>query len=550
MFNQKFLRKFIVASVAVGTLTFAPEIYGLPLGTAVVHAEIKQYVGVGESIVSDRETIEIGKQGARLQAIRNAQKQAGVFIGSYSVVKDHELDTDEVVAFTAGVVKVGNVSYEPVPVEQWVKYRATVTVTLDTDDLTAKINQWLGINAQDRSTITEQTKALNGTLDMIQTRTVELETAVAGATATVDSAKVQEELKQIDRDILYAQKISEGNELMRKGDRAGAMKSYQEAIALYPKDATLAYEKLGDSYLEAKDYARAIEAYTKVTQMDPNYVAPYNKRGQIYFELEEYRKAATDFEKAVKIAPTSVRACEYASWAHFLSGNYEAAIEYDSKANPNRVWSAVDPPTTIRRFKAYSDAIKKGTATANDYFERGYLYCNKLSYWIYHQYKLRFRRVAFEDYTKAIELGTLSAENLPRCFYSRAIIYLVMQEYGKALDDFKKGDQFVAELEDSYKSMSDRERKKRLADWLDNPYRCYCLGLCYEGLGRQKQAIENYKKALKAFNSRKRVEWPRFYFGGIPSEWSLAKSTRNDMTRTANYNYEIRERLSKLEQSK
>ena len=75
--NKKFLRRLLATSLTVSALTFTAEIYFPPI-VSVVHAEVKEYVGVGESIVSDRETIDIGKQGAKLQAIRNAQEKAGI----------------------------------------------------------------------------------------------------------------------------------------------------------------------------------------------------------------------------------------------------------------------------------------------------------------------------------------------------------------------------------------------------------------------------------------------------------------------------------------
>ena len=70
------LKNFFAASfIAVG-VTFAPTICDFDgwLISSVAHAEINEYVGVGESIMSDRDTGEIAKQSAKLQAIRNAQE--------------------------------------------------------------------------------------------------------------------------------------------------------------------------------------------------------------------------------------------------------------------------------------------------------------------------------------------------------------------------------------------------------------------------------------------------------------------------------------------
>ena len=233
MLNKKSLRKFIVASFAVGALAFAPESQCLPIGTAVVHAEVKEYVGVGESIVSDRETIEIGKQGAKLQAIRNAQEKAGVYISSYSVMKNYELETDEVVAFTASIVKINdNVKYEPITLNDDLgtfKYRATVVVTIDTNDLTNQINAWLKRNARDRSNIVAQNKDLQNLVDQQAKRIKELEQTIA---ANKDKATDQQEITRIDNETQIIQKTADGNQAYYNGDYSTAAKNYSDLLKL------------------------------------------------------------------------------------------------------------------------------------------------------------------------------------------------------------------------------------------------------------------------------------------------------------------------------
>ena len=232
---MKHLRRMLAASLLTGSLVFAPEIYCLPIGSAVVHAEVREYVGVGESIVSDRETIEIGKQGAILQALRNAQEKAGVFIGSYSVMRDHELDTDEVIAFTAGIVKVNeNIKYEPIPLGDdlgTMKYRATVVVTIDTDELTNQINAWLKRNSRDRSNIVAQTQDLQNLIDQQAKRIKELEKTVA-ASKTQNKEDVRKEISKIETDTQIIQKTSDGNRAYYNGDYSAALDNYSDVLKL------------------------------------------------------------------------------------------------------------------------------------------------------------------------------------------------------------------------------------------------------------------------------------------------------------------------------
>lgn len=356
-------------------------------------------------------------------------------------------------------------------------------MTIDTDDLTAKVNQWVGRSSQDRSTLTEQTKALNGTLDMIQTRTSEIETAITGASTTVDNEKIKEELKQIDRDILYAQKISEGNKRLRNGDRDGAMKSYQEAIALYPKDATIAYEKLGDSYLEAKDYDRAIDAYTKVIQMDPNYSVPYFKRGKIYFDQKDYRKAAADLEKANKLAPHSSQV------SHLL---FKVCLELDDldsafKYSGNQVISKIISITKeIESGQKLEDYYIPGQKLEDKYLCRGHLY-----------YKLGKIERAIQDFDKVIELEP----NYKDAYYSRGLIYYKQQKYEQAIKDFEKYLQPIGSGK-GHIGLTVRDSELDWSKWSGK----YCLpscqiylylGECYEKLGYKSKAIKIYSEPLK-----------------------------------------------------
>ena len=233
MRRKKFLQRLLIASLATGSLIFTPEIYGLPSSTAIVHAEVKEYVGVGESIVSDRETLDIGKQGAKLQAIRNAQEKAGVFISSYSVMRDHEIEMDEVIAFTAGIVKVSdNVKYEPIALGDdlgTMKYRATVVVTIDTNDLTNQINAWLQRNSRDRSNIIEQDKDLRQLVDKQAKRIKELEQTIA---ATKDKAKVKQELSKLYNDTRIIEKTAEGNQAYYNGNYSRSAELYSDVLKL------------------------------------------------------------------------------------------------------------------------------------------------------------------------------------------------------------------------------------------------------------------------------------------------------------------------------
>ena len=114
-----------------------------------VHAEIKNYVGTDEYVMSEGENLGVAKERAKQKAIRNAQEQAGIFISSYSKTSMFELVEDEIIAISGGILKIQDVKFESTILQNTsgILIRATVTATIDTDD----INKYFEKNLGERS---------------------------------------------------------------------------------------------------------------------------------------------------------------------------------------------------------------------------------------------------------------------------------------------------------------------------------------------------------------------------------------------------------------
>ena len=112
---------------------------GSSLIMSTVSAEIKTYTGVGEYVMSDFETPEIAKQRAKLRAEQNVQEQAGVFVQSYTKVKDYQLTEQEIISITSGIMTISSTDYEVISDSNVWTFRAKIKAKIDTD----KINDWL-----------------------------------------------------------------------------------------------------------------------------------------------------------------------------------------------------------------------------------------------------------------------------------------------------------------------------------------------------------------------------------------------------------------------
>jgi tetratricopeptide (TPR) repeat protein len=79
----------------------------------------------------------------------------------------------------------------------------------------------------------------------------------------------------------------------QKSDLANALKEYQAAIKLNPKDPQ-AYNNRGTVHLQQGQYAPAVQDYTAALKADPNDAAAYNNRGMANFQLGKIDSAVQD----------------------------------------------------------------------------------------------------------------------------------------------------------------------------------------------------------------------------------------------------------------
>jgi len=105
-----------------------------------------------------------------------------------------------------------------------------------------------------------------------------------------------------------AQKYFEqGNASRVLGNYAQAIKDYDKAIELDPRDA-VAYDNRGYAYGHLGNYAQAIKDYDKAVELNPTYAAAYNDRGYVYSNLGNYAQAIKDFDRAIELNPKDAAA--------------------------------------------------------------------------------------------------------------------------------------------------------------------------------------------------------------------------------------------------
>ena len=101
---------------------------------STAHAEIKTYEGYGEYFMTD-ETVGFAKEQAELVAKRDILDKISVYVKSQSTMIDNELENDEVITISAGILHVIDTRFSMMPEDDGILIEAFVTAEIDTDEL-------------------------------------------------------------------------------------------------------------------------------------------------------------------------------------------------------------------------------------------------------------------------------------------------------------------------------------------------------------------------------------------------------------------------------
>ena len=408
----------------VGTLTFAPEICGVE-NFPVARAEVKLYTAMGVDYGNEYESQDIVKLRARDKAIKNATKQAGVYLKTYSRSINNELTDDEILAITSNAYEVvGEVRYNRT-VKQvtdqitLIVWEATVDVNVDDGEIT----KWVQRDDRDRSTLISQTRESQSAADENDRKVEDLRRRSQNVSDDAGRAQLQAEFKQADNEFLSNQKVEEGTRLAYQQKFDDAIQLYTEAIDLKPDNAeaynwrgnirnAVAMQKIfveKNSSVGEKIRSQAIDDLNRAIQLKPDYSEAYGNRGFVYYMAENYPASIKDFDRAIELDPTNAQ-------------NYIYRSQY-------------------RRFVAKDNGL--ALADLNKAVElnpTAHAYMNRASFY---QHDLKNFEAAIEDYTRAIELDT--RENwLGYYHYSRGECYQELQRYDAAISDYTKAIELMA----------------------------------------------------------------------------------------------------------
>lgn len=86
------------------------------------------------------------------------------------------------------------------------------------------------------------------------------------------------------------------------------------------------YWKLGNECLEKGDHNLAIQNFSKVIQLAPEFSGSYLTRGISYFYLGEYGSAVLDLDKFIQLDPGIPEGYEFRGWSRYYQKDYLGAL--------------------------------------------------------------------------------------------------------------------------------------------------------------------------------------------------------------------------------
>jgi len=323
---------------------------------------------------------------ARISAVAKAKREAlemaGIYIESLTVVKNSQVEQDEILALAAGVLKAEVVSQKNYASADAFGIEIIVNVVVDTSVLEERVQKLL----QDRVHLTQLKDTQKKEKELLQ-KVAQLEDENRKLMAKNQSTeKLKKEFQQAADGLTAVDWFNKAQSLLNKGkytDHKKIIEYLNNAIKLEP-DYFSAYFYRGIAYDHLGQYKRAIEDYNQAIRLKPNDSLTYAARGLAYNYLAQHHRAIKDYNEAIRLKPDDASAYVSRGIAYDHLGQYKRAIE------------------------DYNQAIRLKPDYASAYKLRKGVYKN-----------LEYQR-AIEDYNKIIRLKPDDAG----AYVSRGIAYL------------------------------------------------------------------------------------------------------------------------------
>jgi tetratricopeptide (TPR) repeat protein len=291
------------------------------------------------------------------------------------------------------------------------------------------------------------------------------------------------------------------------GEVALTIRYVETAIDLIPT-LIIAHLVRGIAWSKQKEYAKAIEDYSRAIQLDEKYIWAYLNRGLAWYELKEYTKAVEDYNNVIRLNEKYATAyyCRGKVWYDIKEyakaiEDYTKTIELDEKyiaAYYARGLTLDAQKEYTKAIEEYTKAIQLDEKYVIAYNGRGNAWYNQKEY-----------VKAIEEYTKAIQLD----EKYAFVYRNRGLAWNDLMEFDKAIDDCTRAIQLDNEFTDAYIGLGvSWHGKKDYIKAIENytkaillnekqPISYFNRAISYTELKRYQEAIDDYRRYVRSANN-------------------------------------------------
>lgn len=236
------------------------------------------------------------------------------------------------------------------------------------------------------------------------------------------------------------------------------------------------YYKQGHAAYQIRDYAQAVEKFTKAIRKRPDYARAYVNRANAYYNLKEYEASLADYNQAIVLNPNEVKAYVNRGNVRIILAElrsdpdklYKLAIQdfnHAIKLDDREIEAYIRRGIVRMQIARYSgesqvdyqkaiadfnEALKRGPSRAEAYFQRGMVRYHIAQY--SSEFEAEYRR-ALQDFDRAVKINSQFA----RAYLKRGIVRYELSQYGgeesrkhslKAIDDLQRAAKISLEQKD------------------------------------------------------------------------------------------------------
>ena len=306
---------------------------------SISRAEIKVFTHTVNQPFGGSQSPDDARIAAMAKAKREVLEKAGTYLETLTVIKNHEVEKDEILALAAAVLKAEIVSQKNYAKENAFGIVIKAKVEVDTSILDKRVKELL----QDRSLL-DKYKDNQKREKKLLARIKELEKEnqkLKSLPRKVQKQKretIKNQFKIATQGLTASELYNKAYGLVKDGkytDPDRAIEYLSKAIRLDSKYAA-AYNDRGIAWRDIDNYDRAISDYDKAVKLNPRYAKAYTNRGSLWAHKGNYDRAISDYDKAVELRPRYAAGYFNRGAAWTLKGNYDRAIsDYDKAIELN-----------------------------------------------------------------------------------------------------------------------------------------------------------------------------------------------------------------------